>query len=600
MTVTIRTKTILLGAGSIVLVAAVAMGISFYFFRNQIEELYLRDFTSRIEAIEYEYADVDAISAASSEVWNLQNELLDRLTRRFEGQKGARPFIFNGDGEVILWPDDLGIGQDLVAGLLERTGENGRTSVVLPTEVGQYWFIIDYYENWDWYTGYTVSQSARFELLNQFLLLLGLISAGLVGLAVLSFILILRRLLRPLRGVEAAVARFTEGDLRARISVRKRDEIGVIAGGVNDFADRLSEIVGGIQESSRQNIEIEDQLRDTSSFASDIMRRIYSATQDIIRRMEELRGITSASKGSASRIDEEIRTLSERIEEQFAAVTESTASIEEMSSSLSNVAAITQAKRTSSERLIQTARDGGERLGRTTDAVQMLLSKVDSISEFIDIIQKVAGQTNLLAMNAAIEAAHAGEAGRGFAVVADEIRKLAEEAATHSTSTSVSINEIVDTVREAAESGEETQRVFEEIENEIQTVVNSLDEIAASAAELSTGSGEIMNAMQLLRDVSTDVKSGSQAVRKEAQNVTTAVSDLSDITGGVHSASTAIAADTDEAVQAITAVGTVAKDLHESSDGLRAKVDLFTTVEEDNEKGGGGSGSTGGSGTTGK
>jgi methyl-accepting chemotaxis protein len=583
MTITIRAKIIILGTTSIILVAAVAMGMSLYFFRNQIEELYLRDFTSRIESIEFEYVDVDAISAASSEVWRLQNELLDRLSRRFEGQEGARPFIFNGDGEVILWPEDLGISQTLVTVLLDRTAEERRTSVVLSTGIGQYWFLVDYYENWDWYTGYTVAQSNRFELLNQFLLILGLVSAGLVGLAVLSFIFFLRKLLKPLHGVRHAISRFSEGDLRARIEVTNRDEIGVIARGVNDFAGRLSEIIAGIRESSARNLEIEKQLRDSSGAASAVMNRITGSAQDINRRADELKELTASSSGSASRIDEEIQKLTERIEEQFAAVTQSTASIEEMSSSLNNVAAITQAKRTSSEKFIQTARDGGSKLGETTQAIQMLLSKIDVISEFIDIIQKVASQTNLLAMNAAIEAAHAGEAGRGFAVVADEIRKLAEDASSQSASTSSSLQGIMDTVRAAAESGEETQSVFEEIEHEIETVVNSLDEIAASSSELSTGSGEILNAMEILRDVSTDVKSNSQTVQSEAQSVKSDAANLTSLTGQVREVSLKIAGDSDEAAEAVASVESAAGVLHEASSGLEKKIAVFTTHGEETE-----------------
>jgi methyl-accepting chemotaxis protein len=277
------------------------------------------------------------------------------------------------------------------------------------------------------------------------------------------------------------------------------------------------------------------------------------------------------------RIGEEITKLSERIEEQYAAVTQSTASIEEMNGALNNVAAITQSKRASSERLLETARDGGARLGQTTDAVQMLLSRVDAISDFVSIIQNVASQTNLLAMNAAIEAAHAGEAGRGFAVVADEIRKLAEEAASHSTETTASITEIVNTVREAASSGQETQQSFVEIEQEVETVVSSLDEIAASAAELSTGSNEVMNAMQVLMDVSSDVKSGSGAVHGEAERVSAAIRDLATLSSQVRSAATQIADQAGSATEAIASVAQVAQSLHEATASLRNQVDLFTT-----------------------
>jgi methyl-accepting chemotaxis protein len=570
----------ILGLISILFIAAVTVAVSLFFFRGEIEQLYYQDFTSRIEGIEFEYADVDAVSAATEEATRLQSELLERLRRRVAGEDEASLLIFNGDEEAILWPDAMDLDESLAGRLLALAESGTPLSVTLETGSGAHWFVVDYYSPWDWYTGYVVPEDVRFGALRSFLVVVSIAAAVIGAIVLLIYLLVLRRALNPLRAVDAALGCYSDGDLRTRIAVRRHDEIGQIAEGVNRFADRLGDIVSSIKNSSDVNVTIEERLSEASASASELMKRITGATRDISGRVDRLGELMERSNRSVERIEAEMGTLGERIEEQFAAVTQSTASIEEMSGSLGNVAAITQAKRASSERLMQTARDGGAQLGRTTDAVANLLSRVDAISEFVSIIQNVASQTNLLAMNAAIEAAHAGDAGRGFAVVADEIRKLAEEAATHSTETTASIKEIVDTVHAAATSGQQTQHSFEEIEQEIQTVVNSLDEIAASAAELSTGSGEVMNAMQVLQDVSTDVKSGSTAVQAETQTVSSAISDLSGLTSEVRTATEEIARQAESAADAIESVASVAVNLHEATERLREQVEVFRTDGE--------------------
>ncbi len=569
----------LAGAVSIVLIAALTIGISIYFFRDEVKQLYQQDFESRIRGIEYEYSDIDAMSAASDEVARLQEQLLEQLSRRFQNEKGVQPFIINGDLELILWPEALQVEKNYAEAILSRANEADEVDTVLDTNAGDYWFIASYYEPWDWYTGYAVSQAHKYGSLTTFFTINSLITIAVALIAILSYYLILRSSLNPLKQADAAVSRYTEGDLRERIPVKREDEAGRIASGINQFADRLSGIVGSIKASSELNMSIEKRLGESSNDAADLIHKIAENSDVITSKVDELSTLMNQSDSSVEKISGEVGKLADRIQEQSSAVNQSTASIEQMNSSLSNVAAITQTKKTSSTKLVHTAHEGGQRLEQTNNAIQLMLSRVDSISDFVSVIQNIASQTNLLAMNAAIEAAHAGESGRGFAVVADEIRKLAEQAGSQSKKISAGIKEIVGSINEAAESGDKTRAAFQEIEQEIQTVVNSLEEINSSTSELTIGSEEVMNAMQVLQEISVDVKAGADSVNSETSTVKEAITQLSHLAKTVRSQTATITGQTGSAEEVISVVSEASEQLRDAARTLNEQVAVFTIAD---------------------
>lgn len=580
MNLTIRAKLSLLGLFITLLTLVAAVAVALLFFRSQIESLYYQDFDSRIRAIQFEYEDVDAVSAASDEVTRLQHELLDRLSRRFRGEEGARAFIVNGDGVVVLWPDDLGVEEELAASVLanaRQSAESDENAFVLTIEsqIGRLWTIVEYYQSWDWYTGYLVRNADRFAILRRFVVVLGLVGLAVAAGSFLLYVAVLRRTTNPLRSVDTIMGRLSQGDLTGRLGIRRGDEIGTISRGIDSFADQLTAIVSEIQDRSRETVAMQQSLREVSEETSRRVGEIAGGSEQITAALDRLNGMTADSHSAAERIGSEIGSLRSRIDEQFAAVTQATASIEEMSSSLSSVAAITRARRDASLRLAEVARTGNQQLTQTTDTIQALLNRVGAIAEFVTIIENVAEQTNLLAMNAAIEAAHAGEAGRGFAVVADEIRKLAEEASTQSASTTQSLGEIEDAVHAAAQAGNGTRGAFNEIEREIGTVVNALDEIAASAGELSTGSDEVMKSMQVLQRVSSDVNDGSRAVRDEAERVSTAVAALAELSSSVRGIVSRIASDSSAAASTIASLGDIAARLESVTAALDGRISMF-------------------------
>lgn len=161
--------------------------------------------------------------------------------------------------------------------------------------------------------------------------------------------------------------------------------------------------------------------------------------------------------------------------------------------------------------------------------MQAVHNGIDTITEVLGVIDGIAGQTNLLAMNAAIEAAHAGEAGKGFAVVSDEIRRLAESTSENSRTVGASLQETIEQIETALGSSQRAERSFEEIQGEVQQVAAAFDEIAHSTDELSVGGGQMIRSIQELTAVTEAIRSGAGEMRTGAEEVTTSLQQITRI-----------------------------------------------------------------------
>ncbi|MBN2736009.1 MAG: hypothetical protein JXR70_03450 [Spirochaetales bacterium] len=159
-----------------------------------------------------------------------------------------------------------------------------------------------------------------------------------------------------------------------------------------------------------------------------------------------------------------------------------------------------------------------------------LLSKMESINDMSHLINKISSQTNLLAMNAAIEASHAGESGRGFAVVADEIRKLAENSNTSSKQIQNLIKEMVSIAKQAEISGQDSREAFSKIKKDVAEVADAFSEITFSTSELTSGAVQIREAVTHLNNIANDVSAKYDEIDISTKNVSTGCQEVMSIT----------------------------------------------------------------------
>ncbi|TVR88938.1 MAG: methyl-accepting chemotaxis protein [Spirochaetaceae bacterium] len=339
---------------------------------------------------------------------------------------------------------------------------------------------------------------------------------ALIGMAVTSGFLyyVTRRVLGPIQRTAAALndAAKGQGDLTRRLPVNSHDEIGQLAQSFNDFSSSLELMIIKIRGSAGR-------LDETGIGLASNMEEMAAAVNQIAANIESVAGLIEKqtqsvgdSSSAVEEIDRNINSLEQIIEQQAGAVTESSASIEQMLSNISSIGRSVEQSDSRIKELVGAAEDGKQRVGAVNSSLQEVAAESDSLLEANRVIATVAAQTNLLAMNAAIEAAHAGQYGHGFAVVAEEIRALAEKASQQAKATGASLKSIKGLIDGVADTSDGAEQKFSLVLEMIREVSRLGAEIRQALEEQNTGSREIMTALEHMNSLMTQVTTGAQEI----------------------------------------------------------------------------------------
>jgi len=290
-----------------------------------------------------------------------------------------------------------------------------------------------------------------------------------------------------------------------------------------------------------------------------------------VAMMDEVRAVELQALASKAALDEilaSISDLTDRAENQSAHVAETVASIEQMNANIQNITSISEKKRGIAINLLEQAKDGEQSMDKAISAFDNLSKYVDGILETTSVIQGIAGQTNLLAMNAAIEAAHAGDAGRGFSVVADEIRKLSETSSDNARGISANLTRLVQDIGSTGEVIKASGVAFKLIETEISGVVQALEEISNGMKETSIGADQIMESSIVLNDVSFSVNDKVKQVRSSHGK---AVGQMASITSTMNGLSAQMAS----IIEGTKGIRGSMEDINERSSGMMHQSELM-------------------------
>ena len=324
-----------------------------------------------------------------------------------------------------------------------------------------------------------------------------------------------------------------KGDLATRLNIGTFDDFGKIMTSMNKLMDFLQISLNTLKNESGSVGAAADELLLITDNSSTSMDMIVNSFEEMHKQNAEKDALLESAKNNIYKLNEDASKVSATMQEQAIAEEQNADAISQMAENTNQINELIKQAKQLSKNLSDSSEAGSAEVQKTELVINSVSEKSKQMSEVIQVIQQVASQTNLLAMNAAIEAAHAGEAGQGFSVVADEIRKLAESTQSQAKSIKDLIIEITKAIQNGSSSMKDTKAMFYKIQEEIGTQTEVVENIAQTMEIQSTGTEEILSTTN---KISQNILSVNELIKNQANytgQITEGIKDVVELSGKI-------------------------------------------------------------------
>ncbi len=404
------------------------------------------------------------------------------------------------------------------------------------------------------------------------MIIIGIILLVLFGFVTSAFAV---RTLKPVQSILSLLKRLSEGDFTERLSVTSNDEFSVVAKQFNSTLDNVQGAMRSVNSNASMMNDIGGTLAKNMQETSISVSNINESLDDVKQQTTTQAASVTETTATMEQIIRTIKQLNESIESQAANVTKSSAAIEQILGKITSISEILEQNKNLIKGLYDKAQIGQEKVKDANSVVAQIAEQSQYMLEASTVIQNIAANTNLLAMNASIEAAHVGEKGQGFAVVAGEIRKLAQDSDTQGKRIAEVMQESTETIQKLTIVENNMAAVFGEVYNMAGTVLEKQTEIANAMREQTEGSNVVLSAIRDISNTSIEVKNGSAEMLRGSEAVAVEMTNLDKLTVSINEKVNEMVSGIVQINSVVQKVNEISQKNKESIENLSAEVAQF-------------------------